>query len=180
MVYSRGECNRQRSSSCEAKVEVLERILNQWREFLGEPIVFNTSYKRPSFSALISAELDAWRAIQLIQEGLPTRVVFQAAKFLHVEPLQLTSALSLRRTLCRQSSDLNRSLSQVETERMVRLADITRRAIAAFGNSTAAAKWLPASNIALAGASPLEFVATDLGAREVRRVIAAISYGAAL
>ncbi len=136
--------------------------------------------KRPNFSALVSVELDAWRAIQLIQSRLPARVVIQAAKFLHVEPLQLTSALSLRRTLCRQTSDLNRPLSQDETERMVRLADITRLAIATFGDSTAAAKWLRASNIALAGASPLAFVATDLGAREVRRVIAAISYGTAL
>ncbi len=136
--------------------------------------------KRPNFSILVSAELDSWRAIQLIQSRLPARVVIQAARFLHVEPLQLSSALLLRRTLCRHTSDLNRPLSQDETERMVPLADITRRAIAAFGDSTAAAKWLSASNITLTGASPLEFVATDIGAREVRRVIAAIAYGAAL
>lgn len=136
--------------------------------------------RRPNFSVLVSAELDSWRAIQLIQNRLPARVVIQAATFLDVDTLQLSSALSVRRSLCRQTSDLNRPLSQDETERMVRLADITRRAIAAFGDSTAAAKWLRASNIALAGASPLAFVATDLGAREVRRVIAAISFGAAL
>ncbi len=136
--------------------------------------------KRPDFSVLVSVELDSWRAIQLIQNRLPARVVIQAARFLRVEPLQLSTALLLRRTLCRQTSDLNRPLSQGESERMVRLAEITRRAVAAFGNSAAAAKWLCSSNMALAGASPLAFLVTDLGAREVRRVIAAISYGAAL
>jgi putative toxin-antitoxin system antitoxin component (TIGR02293 family) len=142
--------------------------------------VFKIAGGRPNFSVLVSVELDACKAIQLIQSRLPARVVNQAARFLHVEPLELTSALSIRRTLSRKSSNLNRPLSQAETERMVRLADITRRAVAAFGDSTAAAKWMCASNIALAGASPLAFVATDLGAREVRRVISAISHGAAL
>ncbi|MFN7473349.1 MAG: antitoxin Xre/MbcA/ParS toxin-binding domain-containing protein [Burkholderiales bacterium] len=136
--------------------------------------------KLPSFSDLVSIELDGWRAIQLIQNRLPARVVIQAARYLHVAPQQLSSALSLRRTLSHPTSDPNRPLSQFETERLIRLADLTRLAVTAFGESTAATKWLCAANIALAGESPLAMAATDIGAREVRRVISSVAYGAAL
>jgi putative toxin-antitoxin system antitoxin component (TIGR02293 family) len=142
--------------------------------------LLKTAGKLPSFSDLASIELDTWRAIQLIQNRLPARFLNQAARYLRVAPQQLATALSIRRTLSHPTSDPNRPLNQVETERLVRLADITRLAVTAFGDSTAATKWLLAPNIALAGESPLAMAATDIGAREVRRVISAVTYGGAL
>jgi hypothetical protein len=70
---------------------------------------------RLNFSDLVSTEFDSWRAIQLIQNRLPACVVIQAAKYLQIAPLKLSSALSLRRTLVRPTADPDRQLNQDET-----------------------------------------------------------------
>jgi putative toxin-antitoxin system antitoxin component (TIGR02293 family) len=74
----------------------------------------------------------------------------------------------------------SRQLRQREAERILRLADIAKHTVEAFGDSTEAGRWLSAPNFSLVGEKPLAFIATDVGAGEVRCLIAAISQGAVL
>ena len=73
----------------------------------------------------------------------------------------------------------NRNLDAAASERVVRVADITRMAEGTFGGREAATRWLKSANLALGGATPLSMLDTEPGAGEVRRILASINYGGA-
>ena len=73
----------------------------------------------------------------------------------------------------------NRNLDAAASERVVRVADITRMAEETFGGREAATRWLKSANLALGGATPLSMLDTEPGAGEVRRILASINYGGA-
>lgn len=58
--------------------------------------------------------------------------------------------------------------------RIVRLHDLARRAL---GDADAARVWLLAPSLALGEAIPMEVARSELGAREVERVLLAIEHG---
>ena len=70
-----------------------------------------------------------------------------------------------------------RPLDAGASERVVRVADITRMAEGTFGGRQAATQWLKTPNFALDAATPLSVLDTEPGAREVRRILAAINHG---
>jgi putative toxin-antitoxin system antitoxin component (TIGR02293 family) len=74
----------------------------------------------------------------------------------------------------------NRTLDAAASERVVRVADITRMAEATFGGREPATRWLKIANLALSGATPLSMLDTEPGAAEVRRVLQAINAGGVL
>jgi len=73
----------------------------------------------------------------------------------------------------------NRPLDTAASERVVRVADITRMAEETFGGREPATQWLKTPNLALDRATPLSMLDTELGAGEVRRILSAINYGGA-
>jgi putative toxin-antitoxin system antitoxin component (TIGR02293 family) len=85
------------------------------------------------------------------------------------------AALS-RRTLARRKNEGR--LSAEESDRLVRAARIYHRALHLFdGDREQATRWLTTSNLALGGKTPLSFMATELGAREVEHVIGRAEHG---
>jgi putative toxin-antitoxin system antitoxin component (TIGR02293 family) len=74
----------------------------------------------------------------------------------------------------------NRGLDAAASERVVRIADVTRMAEATFGGREPAIQWLKTANLGLRGASPLSMLDTEPGAREVRRILSAIDHGGTL
>jgi putative toxin-antitoxin system antitoxin component (TIGR02293 family) len=73
----------------------------------------------------------------------------------------------------------NETLSPSESEKVVRLGEITRRAEETFGSAKAAKEWLTTENLSL-GAAPISLIDTEAGATQIRRVLGAINYGSAL
>ncbi|MBS1188370.1 MAG: hypothetical protein H6R10_162 [Rhodocyclaceae bacterium] len=68
-------------------------------------------------------------------------------------------------------------LDAVATERLVRLGAIEKQAEDAFGNRDLAHHWLRTTNPGLGGVEPLSILDTEVGCREVSRVLNAIAYG---
>ena len=80
------------------------------------------------------------------------------------------------RTLARRKDEGR--LRPDESDRLVRVARIFGRAIDLFeGNAPAARQWLGKPNTALGGASPLEMVTSEVGAREIVGLIGRLEHG---
>jgi putative toxin-antitoxin system antitoxin component (TIGR02293 family) len=81
-----------------------------------------------------------------------------------------------RRTLTRRKREGR--FPPDEADRLLRGARVFGRAMELFGgDSDAAAAWLSTSQPALGGRVPLDAAASDVGAREVERVIGRLEHG---
>jgi putative toxin-antitoxin system antitoxin component (TIGR02293 family) len=81
-----------------------------------------------------------------------------------------------RRTLTRRKAD--RHFLPDESDRLVRASRLFGRALELFeGNRQAAVDWLTAAQPALGGAAPLDIASTDVGAREVERLLLRLEHG---
>lgn len=69
-------------------------------------------------------------------------------------------------------------LTSAESDRLARIARILSQAIELFeGDYDAARRWLASRRDALGGSSPLEVIRTEVGAREVERLIERLEDG---
>lgn len=68
-------------------------------------------------------------------------------------------------------------LSADESDRLMPVAAVTRRAIDAFGDEDTARRWLDSENVALGGARPLDLLGSELETAEVESVLTRIEYG---
>ncbi len=116
----------------------------------------------------------------LIRE-LPSRVSFRA-----LESLSRESGMSIpeiafviavpERTLARRKVKGRFPLE--EAERLLRLSRVFESAVALFeGDVAAAMTWLRAPERALDNHTPLDYVRTELGAREVENLIGKLEHG---
>ena len=64
-----------------------------------------------------------------------------------------------------------------ESDRVVRFARLMGKAIKVMESEEAARKWLNSPQVGLGGALPLEYAATEVGAREVENLLSRIEYG---
>src|SRR5258708_24234690 len=67
-------------------------------------------------------------------------------------------------------------LARLESDRLYRLPRIIALAQQSLGDRQSAARWLKRSNPALAGASPISVMDTELGARRVETPLGRIAY----
>jgi putative toxin-antitoxin system antitoxin component (TIGR02293 family) len=68
-------------------------------------------------------------------------------------------------------------LSADESDKAIRLARIVGQAIGVFEGAAAARNWLNAPQRGLGGATPLDYAATEVGAREVENLLGRIDHG---
>ena len=69
------------------------------------------------------------------------------------------------------------ALTEEESDRLARVARITRRAIEAFGDEGQAKEWLRRENRMLQGRAPIEWLGTDAGAEAVTDELGRIEFG---
>ena len=115
--------------------------------------------------------------ISVVHGGLSTSVLDRLAAHLNVPLQELTSTIGIAdRTLARRRAA--GKLSSEESERALRIANLFEQALVLFaGDSAAAGEWLRLPKKALNGASPLQYSATELGARVVENLIGRIEHG---
>ena len=65
----------------------------------------------------------------------------------------------------------------MESDRVVRYAELLYRAVGFLGDSDAAARWLEIPSAALDGETPLDHATTEFGARNVLRLIGRLEHG---
>ena len=88
----------------------------------------------------------------------------------------ISASLSLpKRTLARRKKQAR--LSADESDRLLRLARVAASAVDVFGDAHNASAWLRKPNRALGNASPLSRMDTDVGVRQVERVLGRIEHG---
>jgi putative toxin-antitoxin system antitoxin component (TIGR02293 family) len=115
---------------------------------------------------------------QLVRQGLPASSVTALAEKLDVGSTVLSRKLGIpQRTLTRRLSQRSR-LTAAESDRIVRLARVYANAVEMIGDEEKAVEWLQTPNRALGGATPLDQLDTDPGARAVEDVLGRIAYGA--
>jgi len=111
-----------------------------------------------------------------VREGLPYRSFEIVAEALNLRSGELAGLIGVAsRTLARRKQ--LKTLSAVESDRLVGIARIASLAEATLGSREHVRGWLRHVNRALGGVSPLACLDTEPGRRQVEELLYRISYG---
>ncbi len=115
--------------------------------------------------------------INKVREGLDVNVVIHLSKTMGLtEQAVAKLALITTRTLTRRKTE--GKLRTDESDRLARIAMVFDEAVDMFnGDKTKASHWFTTPKKALGGASPTDYVDTEIGVQEVRNLIARIRHG---
>ena len=114
--------------------------------------------------------------VVLIRHGLPAVAVDALSRAVRITQAELAGALGIpERTLARRKRE--GLLNSEESAKLVRLARAVERAEEVFEDFDVALNWLKSSNAALAGATPLSLLDTDIGAESVVDTLGRIEQG---
>jgi putative toxin-antitoxin system antitoxin component (TIGR02293 family) len=114
--------------------------------------------------------------IPLLREGLPYQSLEAVTNTLDLSIEAVATWLKVPRRSLARHKEQNR-LDSLESERVVRLADIAAHATTAFGSVIHAREWLITGNRALGGAAPIALLDTDVGTRMVEDVLHRVDHG---
>ena len=120
---------------------------------------------------------DPREVMRAVNKGFPYRTF---DRFCRNSGLSFEAVIALigipRRTMTRRKSE-GRFLPS-ESDRLLRVSRLFAQALELFeGNRDAATGWLVAAQSALGNASPLDLARTEVGSREVERLIARLEHG---
>ncbi|WDY59641.1 type II RES/Xre toxin-antitoxin system antitoxin [Pseudomonas sp. PSKL.D1] len=129
-----------------------------------------------AFSASRHALNESERLVQ-IKIGFSAQL-FRAVRYtFNLEELSLALLLNASiSTLERRVRD-HEVLDTVASERLDRIASVSHQAEEVFESRDAAAQWMSAPNKALGGDTPILLCETEIGAKQVRRVLQALEWG---
>ena len=115
--------------------------------------------------------------IAAIHAGFSYGAIASFQKFTNLPIEMITGLVRIPpRTLTRRKAEGR--LSPDESERLFRVARVVEKTVDLFeGDRAAAMQWLQSPQPALAGAKPLDFVHTEVGAREVEDLIGRLEHG---
>jgi putative toxin-antitoxin system antitoxin component (TIGR02293 family) len=119
------------------------------------------------------------KRIQRIRSGTNAHSLVGAATTLGVSRETIFGLVGLPTSTANRKIARGELLETAATERLARIALIGRDAEETFGDPEIARAWLTSGNTALGGATPLSLLDTDIGTREVSKVLVAINYGGA-
>ena len=110
-----------------------------------------------------------------IREGFPHAALQEVMRTsgLGLRDLAAVLDLSLRSLQRRRSGRLARN----ESDRLYRLARILALAHEFLGDRERSLQWLKRPNAALGGALPIEWLDTEVGARQIENVLGRVAYG---
>lgn len=143
------------------------------------PLRVITNKDASAFRAFVSREPSTARKVELIRRGVAARIVDEMARYLVVPKGFIFGVLHAPESTAHRLIKDNRMLDSAASERVLRVADVTRMAEETLGGRDAAARWLRSPNLALGGTMPLANLDTEPGAGEVRRILLSINYGGA-
>jgi putative toxin-antitoxin system antitoxin component (TIGR02293 family) len=130
-----------------------------------------------AFKGFLARDTSPAKKIQLIRGGVAARVVEDMVDYFHVSKSEIFRILRTPESTAHKLIKDGRPLDAGASERVVRVADVTRMAEDTFGGREAATQWLKTPNFALDTATPLSVLDTEPGALEVRRILSAINHG---
>jgi putative toxin-antitoxin system antitoxin component (TIGR02293 family) len=115
--------------------------------------------------------------IRELQRGLPVQALQSFSTRSGLPISRITSALDIaERTLARRR--VAGRLAPEESERLLRLSRVFEKTVDLFeGDTGSAAGWLLTPRRALSEQSPLDYLRTEIGAREVENLIGRLEHG---
>jgi putative toxin-antitoxin system antitoxin component (TIGR02293 family) len=115
--------------------------------------------------------------VKLVEDGLATSAIDEVRRA-GVTDEEIYSLIVPRRTLTHRRAR-REPLSREESDRAVRLARVAALAEQVFGDPNRAWRWLRMSKRQFQGRSPVQFMATEAGARLVEELLHRIDEGMA-
>jgi putative toxin-antitoxin system antitoxin component (TIGR02293 family) len=110
-------------------------------------------------------------------QGFPSSALTSVSKLLGWSRVDVVKQLGMApRTVARRVSG-NRSLSSLESERVLRLARVVTRATEVLESAESAKRWLVEPNAALGGRQPVALLTNDIGTELVFNELGKIDYG---
>jgi putative toxin-antitoxin system antitoxin component (TIGR02293 family) len=112
-----------------------------------------------------------------VEDGLPYEALERLRAILDLPASRVADLLRIPlRTLARRKEANH--LQPDESDRLLRLARLVGLALDLFdGDEGGARSWLTSGNVALGGRTPLALATTDVGAREIERLIGRLEHG---
>jgi len=124
--------------------------------------------------SFVQGELKDLRA--RVKTGLPFTAFDEVSAAAEIRPSDLAALLTIPpRTIARRKKEGR--LHPEESDKLLRLGRIVVLAEETLGTYQKASGWLKKGNRALGGDSPLTYLDTDVGAREVEGLLLRISHG---
>jgi putative toxin-antitoxin system antitoxin component (TIGR02293 family) len=114
--------------------------------------------------------------VQVIQDGLPVKELDDLRASLEVPMERLYPLLGISKATHHRRKASGK-LDAGESDRVVRFARLMGKAIEVMESEENARQWLDSPQFGLGGAVPLDFAATEVGAREVEDLLGRIEYG---
>ena len=114
--------------------------------------------------------------IRRIQKGLRFSELQALQDKIDMPLEQLAGKLSISRSTLQRRKTAGR-LSSDESGKVMRFSQLLEHATKVFGNVDRARGWLKHPQRGLGGAIPLDYAETEIGAREVDRLLGRIDYG---
>jgi len=148
------------------------RDVERYREFLtkGSP-------GPHAYTVLLGLKyFDMPSILKAVDQGFPWKAFERFVENIGFPAEQVGAMLGIpKRTLARRK--VEKRFQPDESDRLLRAARVFARTLRLFdGDREAATEWLMTLEIAL-NAAPMDLVQTDVGAREVERVIGALEHG---
>jgi putative toxin-antitoxin system antitoxin component (TIGR02293 family) len=128
-----------------------------------------------SILALTSRPLN--EQIRTVERGFPSSALAEIAAMLGLPKARIIEGLHLVLRTVTQREKKHERFSPMESERLYRVVRVRSLAREIFSVDTAVAQWMSTPDRSLANRTPLEMLATDLGAQQVEGLLRAMMHG---
>ena len=157
--------------------EIKKRRVSEAVVDYGETVSTATSGQHEYLSLLGLRSCDTAALMKRLDDGISYAAFERLKRKLGVSSKELADAVLItQRTVARRKR--TGRMQPDESDRLVRLARVFSRAIELYvGNVETARAWMMRPNRALGGVSPFEMARTEVGAREVEKLIHQIEHG---
>lgn len=114
--------------------------------------------------------------IRRIQKGFSFRELETLRETIDLPLEKLAGKLLISRSTLQRRKTAGR-LTPAESDKVIRFSRLLQQAIELFGNIDKARAWLKHPQRGLGGATPLDYAETEIGAREVEKLLGRLDYG---
>ncbi|MBV7488023.1 antitoxin Xre/MbcA/ParS toxin-binding domain-containing protein [Pseudomonas sp. PDM30] len=130
------------------------------------------------FSTYQQSMTDAER-LQQIKAGIPADLIQVFRLAFDLQDCELETLLHASMSTLERRRRAQKNLDPVASERLDRIATLSHLAEEIFDTQVIATHWMSASNKALGGTAPIMLCETEIGAKQVRRILRALEWGGA-
>ena len=115
--------------------------------------------------------------INRVRKGYPANLVKDAGEYFNVPEKRVLDMIGMPTSTVHRYKIQGRPLDPAVSERVHRIAVVTRQAIEVIGDAKLAKDWMLRPNLSLGDVAPFDLLDTEIGANAIRRVLVAIAEG---